>query len=99
MHEIKKALEDLGFEKVREIERDPLCLLLLLTIEGREVLVEIAQGTRALYAKIVPADRVPPSYWKCGYLGYVPNGLYAFADNVAELARRISDKVRRLIKR
>lgn len=88
--EIRKVLKFVGVEKVYVVDEDLNNQLLLGFYAGKQYLILIAKGRYAWYSKIVPAEIVLEPYWKCNYIIYIPEGLYAFARNISELSTKIS---------
>jgi len=93
---VKEILLRIGVEKVLVEESSYDCVLTLTLYKGREMLVAIMQGGHAVYAKIVPAESTPLQYWRCGYIEYIPMGLYTFAKDLNELANKLKHKMNRI---
>ena len=95
---VKEILSRIGVEKVLIEESSYDCVLALTLYRGREMLIAIVQGEHAVYAKIVPAESTPLQYWKCGYIEYMPTGLYAFAKDLNKLVDKLKHKMDRVAK-
>ncbi len=95
---VKEILLRAGMEKVFIEEASYDCVLALGTREGKELLVAVIQGAHAVYAKVLPAENLPPSYWRCSYIEYTPIGLYAFASSLDELSEKLRPKIEAMAK-
>lgn len=78
-----------GIEKVYVMEEKTACILTLAIYEGDKYLILITKGKYSWYSKIVPAERVLETYWRCNYLTYFPEGLYTFSDSINGLIEGI----------
>uniref|UniRef100_A0A7C4FH69 Uncharacterized protein n=1 Tax=Ignisphaera aggregans TaxID=334771 RepID=A0A7C4FH69_9CREN len=98
---LKGLLLQKGFEKVFTIERTHGCLLLLGRLREIDVIIGIYSGLHSIYAKIIESGEVLEPYWRCDYMEYFPQGLYAFsqAKDLEELAQNIVTKTKIILKR
>jgi len=92
-------LKEIGFSRAKLVKSETNCSVIITEILNEQFLVSIRKGviSNKLIAKIVPAYTLPYRYWSCIYLEYIPQGLYAFADDENELANQILKKCKRII--
>jgi len=57
------------------------------------LLLAVAMHNNYMYAKMVP-EKVHQLEWSCSNIFYNPCGLYAFAENVRELVRKLEEKTK-----
>jgi len=92
--DIKNILISKGFQKVYVVEKDLQCILFLCVYNDKNYLIGFYQGDNAMYSKLLDSANISSLYWKCEYLKYIPNGLYAFAQNIESLVDKVLQKIR-----
>ena len=93
-------LKEIGFSRAKLVKSEINCYILITEVLDEQFLISVRRGTisNKLIAKIVPAYMLPYKYWSCIYLEYIPQGLYAFAENEDTLTDQILRKCKRIIK-
>lgn len=77
--------------KIVEVESSGECSLLYCGDEDG-ILIAVASYYDWVYAKMVAEGSLKPHMWHCSEVFYTPYGLYSFARDVGELARKIAGK-------
>ncbi len=91
---IRNVLISKGFQKVYIVEKNLQCILFLCVYNNRNYLIAFYQGDVAVYSKLLDPTNISSLYWKCEYLRYIPNGLYAFAQNIESLIDKAIQKIK-----
>ncbi len=91
---IKNMLISKGFQKAYIVERDLQCTLFLCVYDDKNYLIAFYQGDIAIYSKLLESTNISSLYWKCEYLKYIPNGLYAFAQSIESLIDKVLHKIK-----
>ena len=66
------------------------------TKKNSEIIVITIERGKEYYAKIIPFEKIPPNP-TCEAAYMTPHGLYAFAESLDDLAKRVAEKLGRLI--
>ena len=92
--ELLKCLQEKLCRKAIVYSETSACIVIVCRRRDEDdmLLLAVATHNNYIYAKMVP-EKTHKFEWVCSNIFYNPCGLYAFAENVGELVRKLEEKI------
>ena len=93
--ELLECLQEKLCRKAIIYSETPTCTTIACKRKDKDDILLLAVSTynNYIYAKMVP-EKLQQLEWNCSNIFHNPYGLYAFAENIRELVRKLVEKIR-----